>query len=192
MKRAQRKARNGDTRDPLFNQSVEKALAILEVFGGDRRAMNLAEIATAARSGPCGASFSYSLLANVRDASGNWHDHYAWIFHTGKPVASCTLSFYIPPSAHATSTAFYWLSTGKTVGGTPLYSEDNRLDRMEARSGGDYHAYNSFEAVSRKLGEIERSTNERARRKDGRAWLVSGMLIVTAFVGLGVVLSGSV
>jgi IclR family pca regulon transcriptional regulator len=33
-KRAQRKPRSGDTRDPLFNQSVEKALAILEVFGG--------------------------------------------------------------------------------------------------------------------------------------------------------------
>lgn len=47
MKRAQRKARNGETRDPLFNQSVEKALAILEVFGGERRAMNLAEIAVA-------------------------------------------------------------------------------------------------------------------------------------------------
>jgi IclR family transcriptional regulator, pca regulon regulatory protein len=47
MKRAQRKARNGDTRDPLFNQSVEKALAILEVFGGERRAMNLAEISAA-------------------------------------------------------------------------------------------------------------------------------------------------
>src|SRR6202022_1364729 len=47
MKRAQRKARNGDTRDPLFNQSVEKALAILEGFGGERRAMNLAENATA-------------------------------------------------------------------------------------------------------------------------------------------------
>jgi DNA-binding IclR family transcriptional regulator len=47
MKRALRKARTGDTRDPLFNQSVEKALAILEVFGGERRAMNLAEIATA-------------------------------------------------------------------------------------------------------------------------------------------------
>src|ERR1700716_2483035 len=47
MKRAQRKARNGDTRDPLFNQSVEKPPAILEVFGGERRAMNLAEIATA-------------------------------------------------------------------------------------------------------------------------------------------------
>jgi IclR family transcriptional regulator, pca regulon regulatory protein len=47
MKRAQRKARNGDTRDPLFNQSVEKALAILEVFGGERRALNLGEIAVA-------------------------------------------------------------------------------------------------------------------------------------------------
>lgn len=47
MKRAQRKARNGETRDPLFNQSVEKALAILEVFGGERRAMNLAEISAA-------------------------------------------------------------------------------------------------------------------------------------------------
>lgn len=47
MKRAQRKPRNGDTRDPLFNQSVEKALAILEVFGGERRAMNLAEISVA-------------------------------------------------------------------------------------------------------------------------------------------------
>src|SRR5262249_60634518 len=47
MKRAQRKPRNGDTRDPLFNQSVEKALAILEVFGGERRAMNLAEISAA-------------------------------------------------------------------------------------------------------------------------------------------------
>lgn len=47
MKRAQRKGRIGETRDPLFNQSVEKALAILEVFGGERRAMNLAEIAVA-------------------------------------------------------------------------------------------------------------------------------------------------
>jgi len=68
--------------------------------------------ATASRSGPCGSSFTYSLLANVRDASGDWHDHYAWIFHTGRKVASCTMSFYIPPSAHATSSAFYWISTG--------------------------------------------------------------------------------
>jgi predicted amidohydrolase YtcJ len=28
--------------------------------------------------------------------------------------------------------ALYWLVAGKTVGGTPLYGEDNRLDRMEA------------------------------------------------------------
>ncbi len=27
--------------------------------------------------------------------------------------------------------ALYWLVTGKTVGGTPLYGDDNRLDRME-------------------------------------------------------------
>jgi hypothetical protein len=68
--------------------------------------------ATAERSGPCGTSFTYSLLANVKDASGDWHDHYAWIFSTGRKVASCTMSFYIPPSAHANSSAFYWISTG--------------------------------------------------------------------------------
>ena len=68
--------------------------------------------ATAERSGPCGSSFTYSLLANVKNASGDWHDHYAWIFSTGRKVASCTISFYIPPSAHANSSAFYWFSTG--------------------------------------------------------------------------------
>jgi hypothetical protein len=68
--------------------------------------------ASAGQNGPCGASFSYSLLANVHDNSGNWHDHYAWIFHTGKQTASCTLSFYVPPSAHATGSAFYWISDG--------------------------------------------------------------------------------
>jgi IclR family pca regulon transcriptional regulator len=47
-KRPPRKQRFGDSSDPLFNQSVEKALAILEAFGGERRALNLAEIATAA------------------------------------------------------------------------------------------------------------------------------------------------
>lgn len=31
--------------DPLFNQSVEKAFAVLAAFGGERRALNLAEIA---------------------------------------------------------------------------------------------------------------------------------------------------
>jgi DNA-binding IclR family transcriptional regulator len=47
-KRAPRRQRFGDSTDPLFNQSVQKALAILEAFGGERRALNLAEIATAA------------------------------------------------------------------------------------------------------------------------------------------------
>ena len=28
--------------------------------------------------------------------------------------------------------SLYWMATGRTVGGTPLYGEDNRLDRMEA------------------------------------------------------------
>ena len=28
--------------------------------------------------------------------------------------------------------SLYWLITGKTVGGTTLYPEDNRLERMEA------------------------------------------------------------
>src|ERR1700746_2321974 len=42
MKRAARKSG-----DPLFNQSVEKAFAILEAFGGERRAINLSEVAAA-------------------------------------------------------------------------------------------------------------------------------------------------
>jgi IclR family transcriptional regulator, pca regulon regulatory protein len=36
-------------RDPLFNSSVGKALALLETFGGKRRALNLAELAAGAR-----------------------------------------------------------------------------------------------------------------------------------------------
>jgi len=43
-----------------------------------------------------------------------------------------------------------------------------RLDRIEARSDGDYHAYNSFDAVSRKLGELERP------RRAARRWLSRG------------------
>jgi len=42
-----RKPREEQARDPLFNQSVEKALSILEVFGGERRALNLGEISIA-------------------------------------------------------------------------------------------------------------------------------------------------
>lgn len=48
MKRPLRKTRPTEGRDPLFNQSVEKAFAILAAFGGERRALNLSEIAAAA------------------------------------------------------------------------------------------------------------------------------------------------
>ena len=49
MKRTPRTPRSAATqdRDPLFNQSVEKAFAILEAFGGDRRALNLSEVSAA-------------------------------------------------------------------------------------------------------------------------------------------------
>jgi DNA-binding IclR family transcriptional regulator len=46
-KRALRKPRAAGARDPLFNLSVQKAFAVLDAFGGERRALNLAEIATA-------------------------------------------------------------------------------------------------------------------------------------------------
>ena len=61
-----------------------------------------------------------------------------------------------------------------------------RLDRIEARDGGDFHAYSSFEAVSRKLAEHERLLAERAKRKNVlRACLFSAMLIVSiAILGL--------
>jgi IclR family transcriptional regulator, pca regulon regulatory protein len=45
MKRVPRKPDPARARDPLFNRSVEKALAILEAFGGERRALSLAELA---------------------------------------------------------------------------------------------------------------------------------------------------
>ena len=38
-----------------------------------------------------------------------------------------------------------------------------RLDRMEARNDGNYHAYTSFEAVSRKLAELEHFRDEAQR-----------------------------
>lgn len=37
-------AAGSDANDPLFNQTVQKALAILEVFGGEKAALNLTEI----------------------------------------------------------------------------------------------------------------------------------------------------
>ena len=61
-----------------------------------------------------------------------------------------------------------------------------RLDRIEARGSGDYHAYSSFEAVSRKLAEHERLLDDRAERKNVlRACLFSAMLIASvAILGL--------
>ena len=54
-----------------------------------------------------------------------------------------------------------------------------RLDRMEARSG------DTFEAVSRKFAEIERSRNDHNGKNALRGWLFYGMLIATI---LGVLL----
>ncbi len=45
MKRTPRKSDAARARDPLFNRSVEKAFAILEAFGGEHRALSLAELA---------------------------------------------------------------------------------------------------------------------------------------------------
>ena len=47
LPRAPRKSAPLIAPDPLFNQSVEKALAILDAFGGERRALNLVEMAAA-------------------------------------------------------------------------------------------------------------------------------------------------
>ena len=47
MKRPSRKDGPLHPRDPLFNSSVQKALAMLETFGGERRALGLAELAAA-------------------------------------------------------------------------------------------------------------------------------------------------
>ena len=47
MKRTPRKLTPARARDPLFNRSVEKALAILAAFGGERRALSLADLAAA-------------------------------------------------------------------------------------------------------------------------------------------------
>lgn len=52
-------------RDPLFNQSVEKAFAVLTAFGGDKCALNLAEIAAAARITPSSALRSIHTLVSL-------------------------------------------------------------------------------------------------------------------------------
>ena len=52
--------------DPLFNQSVEKAFAVLHAFGGaELRALGLAEIASAARVTPSSAQRSLHTLVQL-------------------------------------------------------------------------------------------------------------------------------
>jgi len=63
-----------------------------------------------------------------------------------------------------------------------------RLDRIEARSGGNYHAYNSFEAVSRKLGELERSARTKRRKKSVGIWPL--IVLLGAVIGVGIVVFG--
>jgi DNA-binding IclR family transcriptional regulator len=46
-KSAPRKQLDGDATDPLFNQTVQKALSVLEVFGSEKTALNLTEIGLA-------------------------------------------------------------------------------------------------------------------------------------------------
>ncbi len=61
----------------------------------------------------------------------------------------------------------------------------SRLDKIEQRTGGDYHAYNSFEAVSRKLAELETFRDESRRLERSmmmRAWVLFGAVSVTAIV----------
>ncbi|HYP65016.1 MAG TPA: IclR family transcriptional regulator [Steroidobacteraceae bacterium] len=48
MKRPSRPEAPLRGRDPLFNRSVQKALAMLETFGGERRTLSLAELGVAA------------------------------------------------------------------------------------------------------------------------------------------------
>jgi predicted amidohydrolase YtcJ len=49
---------------------------------------------------------------------------------TGLPVGAGTDATRV--ASYNPFVSLYWLVTGKTVGGTPLYGEANRLDRMEA------------------------------------------------------------
>ncbi|MBI5250624.1 MAG: amidohydrolase [Desulfomonile tiedjei] len=52
------------------------------------------------------------------------------MLHMGIPVGAGTDATRV--SSYNPWTSLYWLVTGKTVGGTALYQQANRLDRMEA------------------------------------------------------------
>lgn len=65
-----------------------------------------------------------------------------------------------------------------------------RLDRIEAHKGGNYHAYHGFEAVSRKLAELDdfRAEAKRAERTVvWRARLLCGLIAASFLI---VLLSG--
>lgn len=66
---------------------------------------------TASASGPCGRGFRYVYLS-VAGSGGGWRDHYDWVFRTGRPDPSCTLSIWIPAAAQANSAVYYWFSAG--------------------------------------------------------------------------------
>jgi hypothetical protein len=60
-----------------------------------------------------------------------------------------------------------------------------RIDKMEARSNGNFHAYNSFEAVSRKLAELERNQNEAQRVERNafaRMWMFCAAVVLSATI----------
>jgi DNA repair exonuclease SbcCD ATPase subunit len=60
-----------------------------------------------------------------------------------------------------------------------------RLDRIEGRGDGNFHAYNSLEAVSRKLAELEHFKDEAQRverRVTLRAWMFCGALALAATI----------
>lgn len=65
-----------------------------------------------------------------------------------------------------------------------------RLDRIETQTGGNHHAYHSFEAVSRKLGQLDdfRAEAKRAERTVvWRARLLCGLIAASFLI---VMLSG--
>ncbi len=60
-----------------------------------------------------------------------------------------------------------------------------RLDRIEGRTAGDFHAYNSFEAVSRKLGELDGFRDEAKgleRTLKLKAWLLCAAVGASAVI----------
>jgi DNA repair exonuclease SbcCD ATPase subunit len=69
-----------------------------------------------------------------------------------------------------------------------------RLDKIETRAAGNYHAYQNFAEVSRKLGELEHSREEAkqiGRKAAFRAWLFCGTLLAAAAImGLSIALAG--